>query len=90
MLEYFYNAYNTITENSKVFSHGNSSKSNEKPHFRTSKDILNQTKISLEQHSNPKTVYTSINRNSGGVFSSTSQSEELKRYASSLLGREKK
>ena len=44
----FHSASNTITENSKVFSHGNSSKSNEIPYFKTSKDILNQTKISLE------------------------------------------
>ena len=67
----FYNASNTITENRKVFSHGNSLKSNERPYFRTSKDILNQTKILLEQHSSPKTVYININRNSDGVFSST-------------------
>ena len=66
-----------IIESSKNLAHGNAIE-HEKPYFRTSKDVLEKTKENLSKGMSPKKVYSQISDDSGGVFYSTSQSNELR------------
>ena len=66
-----------IIESSENLPHGNAIK-HDKPYFRTSKDVLEQTKENLSKGMPPKKVYDRMNDDSGGVFFSTSQSNELR------------
>ena len=57
------------TENiadAKCLPHGNTKKANAKSYFRTSKDVLKNTKQKLNSGLNPKKVYDKINDESGG------------------------
>ena len=73
-----YQSSGNISEDSKCFPHGNSSKQHERSYLRTSKDVLENTKKKLESGTNPKNVFDQINNESGGVFHSNSQSRELR------------
>ena len=66
-----------IIKSSKDLPHGNAIE-HDKPYFRTSKDVLEKTKENLSKGMPPKKVYDQISDDSGGVFYSTSQSNELR------------
>ena len=51
---------------------------NSKPYFRTSKDVLQKAREKCVNGLNAKTVYDEINKESGGVYYSSSQSSELR------------
>ena len=72
-----YQTEGPIPENVNVLSHGNTKRST-KPYLKTSRNVLEKTKASLEKGMSSKKVYDQINNTSGGVFFSTSQSNELR------------
>ena len=51
---------------------------NSKPYFRTSKNVLKKAREKCVNGLNAKTVYDEINKESGGVYYSSSQSIELR------------
>ena len=63
-----------------VLPHGNTTKDSffKKPNVRTNKGALEKTKQMVRDGVKPKTIYDSINNNTGGVYFSTSQSNELR------------
>ena len=66
-----------IIESSKNLSHGNAIE-HDKLYFRTSKDVLEKKKENLSKGMPPKKVCDRRNDDLGGVFFSTSQSNELR------------
>lgn len=73
-----YQALDNISEDAKCLPHGNAKKLSAKSYFRTSKNVLEKTKQKLDGGMDPKKVYDEVNNESGGVFYSTSQSNELR------------
>ena len=67
-----------ISEESKVLPHGNARKKDAGSYYRTSKDVLKNVNDKLNNGTKPKAVYDEVNRESGGVLYSTSQSDELR------------
>ena len=74
-----YQTDSTITEDSRILCHGNTKEQNQnRPYVRTSPDVLAKAKEMLKQGTSTKETYDTINSLSGGVYSSTSQSNELR------------
>ena len=73
-----YQTTENIAEDAKCLPHGSMKKANAKSYFRTSKDVLKNTKQKLNSGLNPEKVYDKINGESGGVYNSVSQSHELR------------
>ena len=72
----FYQA-SAIAEEDEVSCHGNATQ-NSKPCFWTSKDVFQKAREKCVNGLNAKTVHDKINKLSGGVYSSSSQSSELR------------
>ena len=74
-----YHAESTIKESTPVLPHGNATKDSflTKPYIRTNKGVLEKTKQMVWDGVKPKTICDTINNNTGGVYFSTSQSNEL-------------
>ena len=70
----------TIKESTPVLPHGNTTKDSflTKPYIRTNKGVLEKTKQMVRDGVKPKTIYNTINNNTGGVYFSASQSNELR------------
>ena len=73
-----YQAVETISEKEKCLPHGNAKKEKSKPYYRTSKDTLTKAKNMLSGGLNSKNVYDKVNDEAGGVFYSSSHSDELR------------
>ena len=73
-----YQTTENIAEDAKCLPHGNTKKANAKSYFRSSKDVLKNTKQKRNSGLNPKKVYDKINDESGGVYNSMSQNHELR------------
>ena len=71
----FYQA-SAIAEKDEASCHRNATQ-NSKPYFRTSKDVLQKAREKCVNMLNAKTVYDKINKESGGVYYSSSKSSEL-------------
>ena len=72
-----YKIISPISDDTKVEPHGNATKS-DRPYYKTSRSVLSRVKSELEKGKKPQKVYDQINKESGGVFSSLSQSNELR------------
>ena len=72
----FYQA-SAIAEKDEVPCYGNATQ-NSKPYFRTSKDVLQKTREKCVNGLNAKAIHDEINKESGGVYYSSSQSSELR------------
>ena len=75
----FYQTTAKISNDSKILCHGNAKKrvSLEKPYVRTNHQILSKAREFIDKGMPPKQVYDQINQESGGVFESPSQGQEL-------------
>ena len=75
-----YHAESTTKESTPVLPHGDTTKDSflTKPYIRTNKGVLEKTKQMVRDGVKPKTIYDTINNNTGGVYFSTSQSNELR------------
>ena len=75
-----YQLESEISETKEVLSHGNAKKDNaiDKSYYRTSRDVLYQTKTMVENGMSAKKVYDTINEQSGDDFTSVSQSNKLR------------
>ena len=71
----FYQA-SAIAEKAEVSCHGNAIQ-NSKTYFRTFKDVSQKAREKCVNGLNVKTIYNEINKKSGGVFYSSSQSSDL-------------
>ena len=76
----FYQTTAKISNDSKILCHGNAKKrvSLEKPYVRTNHQILSKAREFIDKGMPPKQVYDQINQESGGVFESPSQGQELR------------
>ena len=76
----FYQTTAKISNDSKILCHGNAKKrvSLEKPYVRTNHQILSKAREFIDKGMPPKQVYDQINQESGGVFESPSQCQELR------------
>ena len=74
-----YHAESTIKESTPVLPHGNTTKDSfiTKPYIRTNKGVLEKTKQMVWDGEKPKTIYDTINNNTGDVYFSTSQALNL-------------
>ena len=66
-----------IAEKYEVPCHGNATQ-NSKPNFRMSKDVLQKARDKCVNGLNVKTLYDEINKESGGIYYSSSQVSELR------------
>ena len=75
-----YHTESTIKESTPVLLHGNTAKDSflTKPYIRTNKGVLEKAKQMVRDGLKPKTIYDTININTGGVYFSTLQSNELR------------
>ena len=75
-----YHAESTIKESTPVLPNGNTTNDSflTKPYIRTNKSVLEKTKQMVRDGVKPKAIYDTINNNTGGVYFSTSQSNELR------------
>ena len=67
-----------ITEDKRTLCHGNSKENESRPYIRTSKKVLSKTKDFLQEGNTCKGAYDKVNALSGGVYESSSQSDELR------------
>ena len=69
-----------MSESATIQSHGNAKRTNatSKSYYRTSNDVLAKTKKLLKTGMQAKAVYDKINDESGGVYASSSQGQELR------------
>ena len=75
-----YHAESTIKESTPVLPNGNTTNDSflTKPYIRTNKSVLEKTKQMVRDGVKPKAIYDTISNNTGGVYFSTSQSNELR------------
>ena len=75
-----YHGESTIKESTPVFPHRNTTKDGflTKPYIRTNRGVLEKTKQMVRDGVKPKTIYYTIKNNTGGVYFSTWQSNELR------------
>ena len=76
----FYQTHWNLSQSATIQSHGNAKRTNatSKPYYRTSNDVLAKTKKLLKTEMQPKPVYDKINDESGCMYASSSQEEELR------------
>ena len=76
----FYQTHSNVSESATIQSHGNAKRTNatSKPYYRTSNDVLAKTKKLLKTKRQPKAVYDKINDESGCMYASSSQGQELR------------
>ena len=76
----FYQTHSNVSESATIQSHGNAKRTNatSKPYYRTSNDVLAKTKKLLKTKMQPKAVYDKINDESGCMYASSSQGQELR------------
>ena len=76
----FYQTHPNLSESATIQSHGNAKRTNatSKHYYRTSNDVLTKTKKLLKTEMQPKPVYDKINDESGCMYASSSQEEELR------------
>ena len=62
----------------RALCHGNSKGNQSRPYIRTSKEVFSKTKYLLKEGNTCKETYDKVNALSGGVYESSSQSNELR------------
>ena len=67
-----------ITDDMRALCHGNSKGNQSRPYIRTSKEVFSKTKYLLKEGNTCKETYDKVNALSGGVYESSSQSNELR------------
>ena len=67
-----------ITEDKHTLCYGNSKENESRPYIRTSKKVLSKTKDFLKEGNTCKEAYDKVNALYGGVYESSSQSDELR------------
>ena len=76
----FYQTHSNVSASATIQSYGNARRTNatSKPYYQTSNDVLAKTKKLLKIEMQPKAVYDKINDESGVVYASSSQGQELR------------
>ena len=76
----FYRTHSNVSESATVQSHGNAKTTNvtSKPYYRTLNDVSAKTKKLLKTRMQAKTVYDKTNDESGSMYASSSQGQELR------------